>query len=116
MSQTNKNADHVPSDDRWKWVDDLTTWEVIDLISVGLSSYNFHQHVASDIPVHGQFVNPQNLLTQEYISTLDAWSDEHRMKLNAKKTKIMLINFTQKYQFTTRVKLKGRNIEQKRSK
>ena len=58
LSQTNKNADHVPLDDRWKWVDDLTTWEVIDLISVGLSSYNFHTHVASDIPVHGQFVNP----------------------------------------------------------
>ena len=56
-------------DDRWKWVDDLTTIEIVDLITVGLSSYNFRQHVSSYIPIHGQFVAPENLKTQNYIST-----------------------------------------------
>ena len=67
VSQTNNNADHIPPDDRWKWVDDLTTVEVINMITIGLTSYNFRHHVASDIPVHGQFVNPENLLSQHYI-------------------------------------------------
>ena len=34
------------------------------------------------------------------------------MKLNEKKTKSLLFNFTKKYQFATRLKLKGSNIEQ----
>ena len=62
--------------------------------------------------MHGQYVDPKNLLTQKYISTLDTWSNDHKMKLNEKKTKIMLINFTKKYQFVTRIKLKNANVEQ----
>jgi hypothetical protein len=34
------------------------------------------------------------------------------MKLNQAKTKIMLVNFTKKYQFVSRLKLKGSNLEQ----
>ena len=61
LSQTNNNANHIPVEDKWKWVDDLTTLEIINLIAVGLASYNFRQHVPSDIPVHGQYVKPENL-------------------------------------------------------
>jgi hypothetical protein len=114
LSQTNNNADHIPSEDRWKWVDDLTAIEVINMINIGLSSYNFKQHVASDIPVHGQYVDPQNLQTQKHISTLDAWSDAQKMQLNGAKTKIMIINFTKNYQFVSRLKLKDSVIEQVR--
>ena len=56
----------------------------------------------------------KNLRTQEYVSTLDALSVDHKMKLNEKKTKIMLVNFTKKYQFATRIKLKDSNVEQVR--
>ena len=112
LSQTNNNSDHIPSEDKWKWVDDLTAVEVINMINIGLSSYNFRQHVASDIPVHGQYVDPQNLKTQKYIATLDAWSEENKMQLNKAKTKIMLINFTKNYQFVSRIKLKDSVIEQ----
>ena len=41
ISQTNENAQSVPTDKRFKYVDDLTTLEIINLLSVGLSSYNF---------------------------------------------------------------------------
>ena len=112
LSQTNNNANHIPVEDKWKWVDDLTTLEIINLIAVGLASYNFRQHLPSDIPVHGQYVKPENLKTQEYITTLDTWSGEHKMKLNAKKTKILIFNFTKKYQFATRLTLKGTVVEQ----
>lgn len=89
----------------------MTSVEVINLITVGLSSYNFKNHVASDIPVRGQYVDPEHLTTQKYINTLDTWSDSHLMKLNQVKTKIMLVNFTKKYQFVSRLKLKGSNID-----
>ena len=87
LSQTNNNADHIPTEDKWKWVDDLTSVEVINMITVGLSTYNFRNHVASDIPMHGQYVAAENLKTQKYINTLDTWSDSHLMKLNKLKTK-----------------------------
>ena len=82
------------------------------MITVGLSSYNFKQHVASDIPEHGQFLNPSNLKTQSYINQLDSWSNMHKMKLNKLKTKYMIINFTHKYKFATRLTLQSENIEQ----
>jgi hypothetical protein len=112
ISQTNNNADHVPSEDRWKWIDDLTVVEIVNMITVGLSTYNFRQHVASDIPVHGQYVSSDNLKTSKYVRLLDQWSHDHLMKLNKSKTKIMIINFTKKYQFATRVKLQNDNIQQ----
>ena len=39
LSQTNDNADCVPLDDRFKFVDDLTTLEIINLINIGISSF-----------------------------------------------------------------------------
>ena len=57
-------------------------------------------------------MHPKNLHTQEYINTLDAWSDKHRMKIYEKKTRIRLINFTKNNQFTNKVKLRRANIEQ----
>ena len=103
ISQTNNNADHIPREDKWKWVDDLTVVEIVNMITVGLSSYNFQQHVASDIPVHGQFVSQDNLKTTQYIRLLDNWSHDHLMRHNKSKTKIMIINFTRKYKFATRI-------------
>ena len=39
-------------------------------------------------------------------------SHDHLMKLNKSKTKIMIINFTKKYQFASRFKLQNENIQQ----
>ena len=61
---------------------------------------------------HGQYVAPENLKTQQYITTLNLWSIEHKMKLNKKKTTIMLVIFTKKHQFATRLKLSDTNIQQ----
>ena len=37
--------------DRYKFVDDLSLLEVINLLTVGLSTYNFKNHVASDVAI-----------------------------------------------------------------
>ena len=107
--------DPIPPDDRWKWVDDLTSLEVVDVINIGPSSYNFRRHVASDINVNILNVSQENWKTQHFIYALDSWSDNQQIMLHEKKTKIMLVNFTKIYQFVTRLKKetkKNSNFEQ----
>ena len=43
LSQINANADILEEDDRFRFVDDLTTLEIVNLIITQISSYNlFH--------------------------------------------------------------------------
>ena len=56
LSQTNDSADCVAEEDRYKFVDDLTTLEVINLLTIGLSSFFRKREVPSYIPAHGHFV------------------------------------------------------------
>ena len=66
-SQTNNNANSVPKENRFKYVDDLATSEIINLLSIGLSSCNFKQHIPSDIPAEGFYIDPSNLKSQPYL-------------------------------------------------
>ena len=111
ISQTNNNADSVPIKDRYKFVDDLSTLEKINLLSIGLASHNTRNQVPSDIPIHGQIVSNHNLKTQGYLDKISAWTTNQRMILNEKKTKAMIVNFTEKHQFSTRLKLNKNNID-----
>ena len=63
-SQTNENAPSVPTDNRFKYVYDLTTLETINLLSVGMPSYYFKQHIPSDVPMDGYFIPKENLQSQ----------------------------------------------------
>ena len=111
LSQTNNNADCVPIEDRFKFVDDLTTLEIINLLNIGLSSYNFKNHIPSDVPTDGYFVDKSHLKTQEYINHINEWTKKQQMEISAKKTKAMIINFTDKYQFSSRMQLNNMNID-----
>ena len=111
ISQTNNNADSVPEEDRYKFVDDLSCLEIINLLSIGLASHNFRQQVPSDIPSHGQIINSEHLKTQKYLDEISRWTTTQKMFLNGKKTKAMIVNFTQNYQFTTRLRLKSTNLD-----
>ena len=44
LSQSNDNADSVPVEDRFNFVDDLSPIEIIYLLNVGLASYNIRVH------------------------------------------------------------------------
>ena len=96
-SQTNQNADCVPQEDRFKWVDNLTVMEKINLVNISMSSFNFRQQVASDIPTHGQYVNNMNLKSQTYLNKINEWTEQQKMQLNQAKTKAMIVNYTEKY-------------------
>ena len=102
ISQTTGNVDFLETDKRY-FIDDLSVLEVLNLVSVGISSYNFHNHVASDIGINQLFIAPGNIQSQHYMNQISNWTKENQMQLNNKKTKIMIFNFTHNYQFTTRI-------------
>ena len=67
-SQTNNNCNFVDEDERYKFVDDLSLLEIINLLAVGLSSYNFNQHVASYIGVDELFLPAENIKSGIYMN------------------------------------------------
>ena len=89
----------------------MTILEIVNLLVTGLTCYNLKQHVSSKMPVHNQYVPPQNLKSQEYLNTINTWTVNQKMKINEEKTKTMIFNYTQDFQFTTYLKLNDNNIE-----
>ena len=84
---------------------------MINLITAGISSYNFKQHVASDVGVDQSYLPSININTQGYMDKIERWTNENQMKVNGKKTKLMIINFTRNYQISTRIYLEGELLE-----
>ena len=80
-------------------------------MSIGLSSHNSKLQVANDIPTHGQIIDNTNLKSQFYIDRISEWTEKQRMTISEEKSKTMIVNFSKKHQFTTRLKLKKKNIE-----
>ena len=85
LSQSNNSADCVEPDNRFKFVDDLTVLEIINLLTVGISSFNIKNQVPNDIPQHNQFIHPDNLKSQEYLDSISSWTTDQKMKINSKK-------------------------------
>ena len=56
LAQSNNSADCVDPEYRFKFVDDLTVLEKVNLLLVGLASFNCHSSVPSDLPIHNQFI------------------------------------------------------------
>ena len=110
-SQTNSNANCVPQDNRFKFVDDLTILEVVNLLNIGISSLNIRTEVPNDLPTHGQYVDNKELKSQIYLNEINRWTEKQQMVISSKKTKAMIVNFTDNYQFHTRLQLKNQNID-----
>ena len=107
LSQTNHNTDFIDPEDKFKFIDDLSILEIINLISQGLSSFNFKNPVASDISIeHNQILPDSNFQSQTYLDQISDWTNTHLMKLNSEKSKFILENFTDNYQFNARLKIK----------
>ena len=111
IAQSNNNADMVEPEDRFKFVDDLTVLEIIDLLITEISTYNIKEHVPSDIPTHNKYIKKENLQSQTNLSLINNWTKAKKMRLNMKKTKVMIFNFTRNHQFTTRLQEEDTNIE-----
>ena len=112
LSQSNDNVDFLELDEKFKFIDDLSILEIINLVSIGLASYNCHQHVPSDIAIENLYLDSKNIKSQEYLDSIENWTDNKQMKLNTEKTNYMVFNFSTKYQFNTRLKLEGNKVDQ----
>ena len=111
LSQSNHSADCVDIEDRYKFVDDLTVLEIINLLTVGITSFNLKAQVPNDIPDHNQYIPSNNLQSQVFLNKINQWTLNQKMLINQKKTKAMIFNFTQNYKFTTRLELNGEQVE-----
>jgi hypothetical protein len=111
LSQSNNNADVLGVKDRFKFIDDLSVLEIVNLLTVGITSFNIKQQVPTDIPTHNQFIPPENLASQDWLNEINLWTENQKMIINGKKTKTMIFNFTDNHKFTTRLKLKEENVE-----
>ena len=110
-SQSNDNTDFLSQEDKFKFVDDLSVLEIINLITVGISSYNFRQHVASDIGIDQHYIPSENIQSQSYMDSICEWTNLKKIKLNERKSNVMVINYTHNYQFGTRVHLNDSLLE-----
>ena len=108
---SNDSAEHVPPDLKYKFVDDLSILEKLNLLLVGLSSYNFRYHVASDIGIDQNFLPSQNLKSQEYITEIEDWTSRKKSKLNVNKSKVMIFNFNDNHQFSTRIYMEDKPLD-----
>ena len=83
----------------------------MNLLTVGLTSFNLKQQIPSDIPLHNQFIPAENLKTQDWLHKINAWTEQKKMMINEKKTKCMIFNYTEKHQFTTRLEINKQQID-----
>ena len=90
---SNDNTIHVSPDLKFKFVDDLSTLELLNLISVGVSSFNFKTSVASDIGTDQFFLPSENITSQKTLDLIHQWTEENKQKLNPKKDKCHDIQF-----------------------
>ena len=94
LSQTNDNPEDASSDEIYKFVDDKSIIEIINLFSIGLASHNVKAAVPSNIPVSNNFIPREHLRTQKDMEKVEKWTQSKRMKLNVKKTKNIIFNFS----------------------
>ena len=73
LSQSNDNANNVNESDRFKFVDDLTILEIINLLTIEISSYDFYSHVPSDIPTHNNDIRRKHENAQENLNLINVW-------------------------------------------
>ena len=107
IMQSNNNTDGIPVDEKFKFIDDLTTLEIVNLLAVGITSLNIKVQVPNDIPTDNGYIPPESLITQKRVDAICEWTQKNKMKLNHKKSNIMIFNNTKHFKFSTRIAMNG---------
>ena len=89
----------------------MTILEIVDILTIGLSSFNVRKQVPNDIREDKQFIPPKNIKSQTYLDQINLWTMNQKMLINQTKTKTMIFNYTNKYQFSTRLNLNNQILE-----
>ena len=112
LSQSNDSVEFLEKDEKFRFIDDLSIIEIINLLSIGLASYNYSNHVPSDVGTDRLYLDAENLKSQGYLEKIRNWTDERQMKLNTEKTNFMVFNFSKKFQFNTRLSIGENKLDQ----
>ena len=113
-SQSNDNTDFLTEKEKFKFIDDLSILEVINLILSGLSSYNSKMQVPSDIAIENKFIDANKLKTKSHLEQISKWTQQKQMKLNTDKSNYMIFNFSKLNQFNTRLHMENNVLAQVR--
>ena len=84
--------------------------EIISLSTIVFASHNSRLQVPNGVPIHSQVIPAENLKSQTWPNKINKWTENQKMVINTKKTETKIFNFTEDFQFTTRLKLKCQNI------
>ena len=109
LAQSNDNADVVPPEDRFKYIDDLSILQLICFSGL-LTDYNFYQHVASDVGIDEQYLPASSLSTQDSLNSISDWTTANMMKLNIAKCDYMIFSRS-KTNFATRLAIDNQTLE-----
>ena len=111
LSASNDSADHVPEEDRFKYIDDLQLLELVMLTGL-LKDYDTYMHIPSDVPLDHKFLQGSDTLMQSYLDQIAVWTSQNLMKLNPEKSNYLLFSRA-KESFVTRLTVNGTKIDQK---
>ena len=89
LINSNDNVNCLESDMKFKWVDDLTILELV-LFGSLITEYDCQMQVPSDIGIEEKYLPPQTFNTQDYLNSIQLWTDTNLMKLNDKKCNYMV--------------------------
>ena len=109
--QSNDNADAVPPEDRFKYIDDLSILQLICMSGI-LIDYDFHQHVASDIGIDDKYLPATSYSAQDTLDQVSNWTANNLMKLNAQKCNFMIFSRSNE-KFATRLSINNTILERK---
>ena len=110
-AQSNNNTQFIDEKSKFKFVDDLTTLEAINLLLVGMASYFSKHRVPSDVHKSNLIIPSENLKSQMYLDKLQDWTKNQKIILNEEKTKSMIFNFTKNKSFPHSSHLMEKKIE-----
>ena len=74
LSQSKKSADSVEQDNRFMFVDDRTILELVNFLTIGLSSFNIMAQVPNDIREDNQHIKPENRKSQDHFTNISSWT------------------------------------------
>ena len=76
LSKTNDNPEEASDKDIYKFVDDKSLVEVVNLQNVGIASHNFRSRIPSNVPTSNIIIQYENIRTQKYVRDIDLWTDQ----------------------------------------
>ena len=78
LSQTSQSLSFLEPDEGYRYVDDNSIVEIINLLSAGLASFNSRSQIPNDMATTDSFLPAQNFKMQEHLNQLNEWTEKQK--------------------------------------